>query len=94
MFTKEIDEIYNLAKQAAEEGPDALVSFQYTSRGLHFAGLKNSNDLYSKSQKEFRWDVFAYIYRCPELEEISKKGYLDIKAFLLELLIDGKCPNE
>ena len=94
MFEKEIDEVYELCKKVSNEVPTAFVSFEYTSRGLHVAGIKKENDIYVKTGGDFHWDVFCDIYHEPELESISRSAYEHIKSFLLELLIDGKCPNE
>lgn len=94
MFEKEIDEIYELCKRVAHEVPTAFVACEYSSRGLHVYGTKNKSDIYAKSANEFRWDILTDIYHDPVLKGFSRDSYESIKAFLLELLIDGKCPNE
>lgn len=94
MFEKEIDEIYELCKRVVNEVPTAFVVCEYSSRGLDVYGTKNEDDIYAKSADGFRWDILATIYHDPALKDCSRDAYKRIKTYLLELLIDGKCPNE
>lgn len=91
MFEKEIDEIYELCKRVVNEVPTADVTFEYSSYGLNVRGVKNKGIIGILGSK-FNWDLYQTInfnYLCES--EISKK-LKKIKTFLLELLIDGRCP--
>lgn len=91
MFEKEIDEIYKLCKRVVNEVPTADVTFEYSSYGLNVRGVKNKGIIGILGSK-FNWDLYQTInfnYLCES--EISKKLKI-IKTFLLELLIDGRCP--
>lgn len=91
MFEKEIDEIYELCKRVENEVPTADVTFEYSSYGLNVRGVKNKGIIGILGSK-FNWDLYQTInfnYLCES--EISKKLKI-IKTFLLELLIDGRCP--
>ena len=76
MFEKEIDEIYELCKRVANEVPTASASFNYSIYGMSVCGLKRREDV--------SFDPFY--------EKESRESLNKIKAFLLELLIDGGCP--
>lgn len=91
MFEKEIDEIYKLCKRVVNEVPTADVTFEYSSYGLNVRGVKNKGIIGILGSK-FNWDLYQTInfnYLCES--EICKK-LKKIKTFLLELLIDGRCP--
>lgn len=91
MFEKEIDEIYELCKRVVNEVPTADVTFEYSSYGLNVRGVENKEIIRILGNK-FNWDLYQTInfnYLCES--EISKKLKI-IKTFLLELLIDGRCP--
>ena len=93
MFEKEIDEIYGLCKRVANEVPTASVTFSYSIYSMTVCGLKRKEDVrlpYSK----FKWDLYQCVSFNPFYEKESREKLNKIKAFLLELLIDGKCPNE
>lgn len=87
---QEIDKIYELCKRVISESPTALVSFDLGERCLTVYGLKNKKDLH-KSEDEFKWDFHEHIWWSDTEEKILAK-YKKIRAFLLELLIDGRCP--
>lgn len=92
MFNKEIDEIYELCKRVFNEVPSAYVVFDTSPNGMYVCGCKNEGSFDGISD-EFKWDCFELV--SPNSPEESKReSYKKIKAFLLELLIDGKCPNE
>lgn len=93
MFEKEIDEIYELCKRVVKEVPSASVTFDFTNYGLNVTGLKNKDDV-SLPEDVFKWDLYQNISFNPYYENTSRESYKRIKEFLLELLIDGKCPNE
>ena len=80
MFEKEIDEIYELCKRVANEVPTANASFNYSIYGMSVCGLKRKEDLYQSVSFD------------PFYEKESRESLNKIKAFLLELLIDGGCP--
>lgn len=81
MFEKEIDEIYELCKRVANEVPTAIASFNYSIYGMSVCGLKRKEDV--------RYQSVSFD---PFYEKESRESLNKIKAFLLELLIDGGCP--
>lgn len=91
MFEKEIDEIYELCKRVANEVPTASVTFNYSIYGMSVCGLKRKEDV-SLSDSEFKWDLYQSVYFNPFYENASHESLRIIKKFLLELLIDGRCP--
>ena len=93
MFEKEIDEIYELCKRVVNEVTTASITFDYTIYGLTVYGLKNKEDI-NILEDVFKWDLYQNISFNPYYENTSRESYRRIKEFLLELLIDGKCPNE
>lgn len=93
MFEKEIDEIYELCKRVANEVPTANVDFDFSSYGLEVRGLKRKEDVLLP-EDIFKWDLYQNISFDPFYENASRESIRIIKDFLLELLIDGKCPNE
>lgn len=93
MFEKEIDEIYGLCKRVANEVPTASVTFSYSIYSMTVCGLKRKEDV-RLSDDEFKWDLYQDVSFNPFYENASRESLRIIKAFLLELLIDGKCPNE
>ncbi len=93
MFEKEIDEIYGLCKRVAHEVPTASVSFTYSVYSVNVCGLKRKEDV-NLPDSAFKWDLYQDISFNPFYEKESRESLKVIKAFLLELLIDGKCPNE
>lgn len=93
MFEKEIDEIYELCKRVANEVPTAGITFEYSNYGLNVRGLKREEDICLPKDK-FKWDLYQGISFNSFFEKESREKLNEIKAFLLELLIDGKCPNE
>lgn len=93
MFEKEIDEIYELCKRVANEVPTASVSFNYSIYGMKVCGIKRKEDVVLGYGK-FKWDLYQSVSFNPFYENTSRESLRIIKTFLLELLIDGKCPNE
>ena len=93
IFEKEIDEIYELCKRVVNEVPTASVTFDYSIYGLKVCGLKRKEDVVLGYGK-FKWDLYRSVSFNPFYEKESRESLRIIKAFLLELLIDGKCPNE
>lgn len=93
MFEKEIDKIYELCKRVVNEVPTASITFDYSSYGLNIRGIKRKEDARIPRGK-FKWDLYQDVSFDPFYEKESRKSLKVIKAFLLELLIDGKCPNE
>ena len=91
MFEKEIDEIYELCKRAVKEVPTASVTFEYSSYDLNVRALKRKEDARLPEGK-FKWDLYQRILFNPFFEKESRESLRIIKAFLLELLIDGRCP--
>lgn len=91
MFEKEIDEIYELCKRVANEVPTANASFNYSIYGMSVCGLKRKEDV-SLPEGKFKWDLYQSVSFNPFYEKESRKKLNRIKAFLLELLIDGRCP--
>ena len=91
MFEKEIDEIYELCKRVANEVPAASVTFEYSSYGLNVRGVRRKKIIEVLGSK-FDWDLYQTIsFKFLSKEEIREKLKI-IKTFLLELLIDGRCP--
>lgn len=91
MFEKEIDEIYELCKRVANEVPTANASFNYSIYGMSVCGLKRKEDV-SLPEGKFKWDLYQSVSFDPFYEKESRESLNKIKAFLLELLIDGRCP--
>lgn len=93
MFEKEIDEIYGLCKRVANEVPTASVTFDFSIYGLTVFGLKRKEDI-NLPEEVFKWDLHESISPNLFYANTSRESYKRAKEFLLELLIDGKCPNE
>jgi hypothetical protein len=93
MFEKEIDEIYELCKRVVNEVPAVSVEFSYSIYGIRVCGLKRKEDVNLPSG-EFKWDLYQSVSFNPFYENAGRESLRIIKTFLLELLIDGKCPNE
>lgn len=93
MFEKEIDEIYELCKRVVNEVPTASVAFYYSTYDIRVCGLKRKKDIYLPEDK-FKWDLYQDVFFNPFYKKENREKLNKIKAFLLELLIDGKCPNE
>lgn len=93
MFEKEIDEIYELCKRVVNEVPTANITFDFSGYGLDVRGLKRKEDV-RLPKGVFKWDLYQNISFNPLYENTSRESIRIIKDFLLELLIDGKCPNE
>lgn len=93
MFEKEIDEIYELCKRVVNEVPTASVTFTYSTYSMSVFGLKRKEDI-CLPKGVFKWDLYQNVSFNPFYEKESRESLRIIKAFLLELLIDGKCPNE
>jgi hypothetical protein len=91
MFEKEIDEIYGLCKRVVNEVPTASVTFSYSIYGMSVCGLKRKEDV-SLPECEFKWDLYQSVSFDPFYENASRESIRIIKDFLLELLIDGRCP--
>lgn len=91
MFEKEIDEIYGLCKRVVNEVPTASVSFIYSIYGMSVCGLKRKEDI-SLPEDVFKWDLYQNVSFNPFYENTSRESIRIIKNFLLELLIDGRCP--
>lgn len=91
MFEKEIDEIYELCKRVANEVPTASVLFTYSIYDVSVCGLKRKEDI-NLPEDVFKWDLYQSISFNPFCENTSRKRIRIIKDFLLELLIDGRCP--
>lgn len=91
MFEKEIDEIYELCKRVVNEVPTANVSFNYSIYGMSVCGLKRKEDI-NLPEDVFKWDLYQSVSFNPFYEKESRESLRIIKAFLLELLIDGRCP--
>lgn len=89
---QEIDKIYELCKRVINEVPTASVSFDLGELCLTVYGLKKRKDIF-KPEIFFKWDLHEDIW-WSDTEEVVHKKYKKIRSFLLELLIDGKCPNE
>lgn len=93
MFEKEIDEIYELCKRVVNEVPAANITFSYSVYGVNVYGLKRNEDV-CLPKGVFKWDLYQNVSFNPFYEKESRESLKAIKTFLLELLIDGKCPNE
>ena len=93
MFEKEIDEIYELCKRVVNEVPAAGITFEYSNYGLNVRGVKRKESVFLIGDK-FKWDLYQNVSLNPFFEKESREKLNKIKAFLFELLIDGKCPNE
>lgn len=93
MFEREIDEIYELCKRVRNEVPTVSVEFSYSIYGMRVCGLKRKEDA-CLPKDVFKWDLYQNVSFNPFYEKESRESLRIIKAFLLELLIDGKCPNE
>ncbi len=93
MFEKEIDEIYELCKRVVNEVPAASVTFDFSGYGLGVRGLKRKETVRLPKGK-FKWDLYRNVSFNSFFEKESRESLKAIKTFLLELLIDGKCPNE
>lgn len=93
MFEKEIDGIYGLCKRVVNEVPTVSIEFSYSIYGIRVCGLKRKEDI-NLPGGEFKWDLYQSVSFNPFYENASRESLRIIKAFLLELLIDGKCPNE
>lgn len=91
MFEKEIDEIYELCKRVVNEVPTASATFNYSIYGMIVSGLKRKEDVCLPKDK-FEWDLYQSVSFNPFFEKESREKLNKIKAFLLELLIDGRCP--
>ena len=91
MFEKEIDEIYELCKRVANEVPTANVTFDFSGYGLEVRGVKRKEDVLLPKDK-FKWDLYQNVSFNPFFEKESHESLKSIKTFLLELLIDGRCP--
>lgn len=91
MFEKEIDEIYELCKRVVNEVPTASVTFTYSIYGMSVYGLKRKEDV-SLPEGAFKWDLYQNVSFDPFYENTSRESLRIIKDFLLELLIDGRCP--
>lgn len=91
MFEKEVDEIYELCKRVANEVPTAVAIFEYSLHGLNVRGVRRKK-IIEVLGSEFDWDLYQTIsFKFLSKEEIREKLKI-IKTFLLELLIDGRCP--
>lgn len=93
MFEKEIDEIYELCKRVVNEVPTASVTFEYSNYGLNVRGVKRKDNVCLPEGK-FKWDLYQNVYLDSFFEKENREKINKVKAFLLELLIDGNCPNE
>ena len=93
MFEKEIDEIYELCKRVVNEVPTANITFDFSGYGLEVRGVKRKEDVCLPKGK-FKWDLYQDVYLDSFFEKENREKLNKVKAFLLELLIDGKCPNE
>lgn len=91
MFEKEIDEIYGLCKRVVNEVPTANASFNYSIYGMSVCGLRRKEDV-NLPEDKFKWDLYQNVSFNPFYEKESRESLKIIKAFLLELLIDGRCP--
>ena len=91
MFEKEIDEIYELCKRVVNEVPTANVSFNYSIYGMSVCALKRKEDV-NLPEDVFKWDLYQSVSFNPFCKKESRESLRIIKTFLLELLIDGRCP--
>lgn len=91
MLEKEIDEIYELCKRVVNEVPTASITFDFTIYGLTVTCLKSKEDV-KLPESVFKWDLYQNVSFNPFYEKESREKLNKIKTFLLELLIDGRCP--
>lgn len=91
MFEKEIDEIYELCKRAVNEFPAASITFEYSSYDLNVRVLKRKEDI-DLPANVFKWDLYQRVSLNPFYKKEIRESLRIIKTFLLELLIDGRCP--
>ncbi len=91
MFEKEIDEIYELCKRVVNEVPTASVAFDFSCYDLTVRGLKRREDIVLP-EGVFEWDLYQRVSFNPFFEKGSRESINKIKSFLLELLIDRRCP--
>lgn len=91
MFEKEIDEIYGLCKRVVNEVPTASVTFTYSIYGVDVYGLKRKEDVWLPKDV-FKWDLAQSIFFDSFRENTNRESLKVIKTFLIELLIDGRCP--
>lgn len=91
MFEKEVDEIYELCKRVVNEVPTASITFEHSSHGLNVRGVKRKK-IIEVLGNEFNWDLYQTInFDYLSEREIREKLKI-IRTFLLELLIDRRCP--
>lgn len=93
MFEEEIDEIYRLCKRVVNEVPTASITFDFSGYGLDVRGLKRKKDV-GLPKDVFKWDLYQSVSFNPFYKKKSRESLRIIKDFLVELLTDGKCPNE
>ena len=91
MFEKEIDEIYELCKRVVNEVPAVSVEFSYSIYGMRVCGFKRKEDA-CLPKDVFKWDLYQNVSFNPFYKKKSRESLKTIKAFLLELLIDGRRP--
>lgn len=91
MFEKEIDEIYGLCKRVVNEVPTASVAFDFSCYDLTVRGLKRRENIVLP-EGAFKWDLYQRVSFNSFFEKESRESLRIIKTFLLELLIDGRCP--
>ena len=91
MFKKEIDEIYELCKRVVNEVPTASVIFNYSIYGLSVFGVKRKENI-NLPEDVSKWDLYQDVSFNPFFEKESREKLNKIKAFLLELLINGRFP--
>ena len=91
MFEKEIDEIYELCKRVVNEVPTASITFSYSIYGMSVCGLKRKENV-NLPEDVFKWELYERGYFKSFFEKESRESLRIIKDFLLELLIDGRCP--
>ena len=91
MFEKEIDEIYELCKRVVNEVPTASVTFELSLYGLNVRGVKKRK-IIEVLGSEFDWNLYQTISFDSFFEKESREKLKIIKTYLLELLIDGRCP--
>nr|DAH51969.1 MAG TPA: hypothetical protein [Bacteriophage sp.] len=91
MFEKEIDEIYELCKRVVNEVSTAGITFEYSNYGLNVRGVKRKDDV-CLHKGVFKWDLYRNVSFNSFFEKESRESLRIIKDFLLELLIDGRCP--
>lgn len=91
LFEKEIDELYELCKRVTCEVPESYVSFSLSDISVRIIALRKGEDI-QKPIKEFEWDLEADIYPDSYFEKLNNSKYEKARTFLLELLINGRCP--